>query len=217
MASTLAPARGDPLRLARALCHELGNLLAAVRLSAYLAARERDREAVAENARDVDVAAAQAGAVLALLPPLLAPPEGPGGTADPGQVLHAVEATLRRAPGLAARVDLEAAAGARPVRGDAEVLHHLLVALALSAWEAGGPAAPELAVRAEAARGGMLLAVEDAAGAWPQEEKDPRRAPRGRALLAAVAATLAARWGGEVRVRPRPGGSRVEVRLPAGS
>jgi len=209
------PAPQDPLRLTRALCHEMGNLLAAVRLSAYLVVREREWEGVVEGARDVDLAAAQAAASLALLPPLLAPSEKSPAAVDPAEVLAAVGATLRRAPGLEDRVAVADASGVPAVWADADALHHLLVQLALSAGEAEGSGDRGLGVGVESGQAEVVFAVEDRAGPWPRLQGDPERAPRGRDLAAAVAATLTARWDGGVRVLARPGGSRVEVWLPA--
>jgi len=215
MNAPLVPAPRDPLGLTLDLCHEMGNLLAAVRLSAYLVVREHDGEGVAEGARGVDAAAAQAAASLALMPPLLAPPDELPAAVDPAEVLAAVGATLRRAPGLETRVAVEEADALPAVRADADALHHLLVQLGLSAWEAEAPEDGELGVRVESGEGEVVFVVEDRAGPWPRETGDPERALRGRSLAAAVAATLAARWGGGVRVLARPGGSRVEVWLPA--
>jgi len=207
------PAPGDPVKLALALCHEVGNLLAAARLSAYLVGRESRNEQLAASAEDIETIAGQAGAVLAHLRPLLGDDPAARVHVDPAELLRAVDASLAHSTPRTPSIEIEVRRDLPDVRLDSDALHHLLVTLVLSAWNATPEAG---AVRLSASRDGgwVVFAVEDDGEAWRAEKTDPRVGPRGRALALEVAATLLARWDGEVLVMPRAVGTRVEIRVP---
>jgi C4-dicarboxylate-specific signal transduction histidine kinase len=208
------PLPEDTAQLCRALCHEVGNALAAVRLSAHLLTGEPEPGAVAAGARELEAVAARAGAVLGQLRALLAADPGPvSPSASPRAVLRAVRHAVAWAGG---SPGLEVSAlGALPsVVADGEALHHLLASLIFAAWDAAPDPAP-VRLAAEAWDGGVALAVEDDGPSWRPSPQDPSAGPRGRALWLAVSATLAARWGGSVAVRSGDGGTRVELRLRA--
>jgi signal transduction histidine kinase len=205
---------GDPVSLALALCHEIGNLLAASRLSAYLVARETEPSEIRAGAHDIETAAAQAGAILAHVRPLLAGADSARLHVEPGQVLEAVRRSVDQHAAGVPELVTEEGADLPDVRVDPDGLHHLLVSLVLAAWDAS-PEGASVRLEAGAQGGVVVLAVEDQGRPYRHEETDPRVGPRGRALVLEVAATLVQRWQGEVRVLPKPGGTRVELRLPA--
>jgi C4-dicarboxylate-specific signal transduction histidine kinase len=209
----LAPERGDPLRLARALCHEVGNALAAVRLSAHLLSRSPSRGDLAESSRELAAVAARAGAALGQLRVLLAgAPPAPSLVAEPEAVLASVRHALAAAGGDAAGLELTAAAGLPEVRADAEALHHLLVSLVFAAWDAVPEPGP-VRVSADLTPDGVAFAVTDTGPVLRALEPDPAFEPGGRGLGLAVAATLVARWEGALEVRSGRAGNRVELRL----
>jgi signal transduction histidine kinase len=210
----LTPQPGDPVALALALCHEVGNLLAAARLSAYLVARETERDEVLACAEDIDTATSQAGAVLAHIRPLLVGEAGVRLHVDPGEVLDAVQRSLEQHSARTPRVEIRPAPGLPDVRVDPDALHHLLVTLVLSAWDASPDETP---VRLTAGVDGatVVFEVKDEGRPYEDEKIDPQVGPRGRALALQVAATLVAGWDGEVRAVPGSTGTRVELRLPA--
>lgn len=202
------------MALALALCHEVGNLLAAARLSAYLVARETERDEVLACAEDIDTATTQAGAVLAHIRPLLVGKAGVGLHVDPAEVLDAAQRSLEQHSARTPRVELRSAPGLPDVRVDPDALHHLLVTLVLAAWDASLERAPvRLAARVDGTT--VVFEVEDQGPPYEDEKIDPRVGPRGRALALQVAATLVAGWDGDVRVVPGSTGTRVELRLPA--
>lgn len=202
------------MALALALCHEVGNLLAAARLSAYLVARETERDQVLACAEDIDTATTQAGAVLAHIRPLLVGAAGVALHVDPAEVLEAAQRSLQQHSSRTPRVELHAAPDLPDVCVDPDALHHLLVTLVLAAWDGSPEGAPvRLAARADGAK--VVFEVADEGPPYDDEAIDPQVGPRGRALALQVAATLAAGWNGDVRVAPGSTGTRVELRLPA--
>lgn len=207
------PASGDPVKLALALCHEVGNLLAAARLSAHLVGRESRNEQVAASAEDIETLATQAGAVLAHLRPLLSDDPAARVHVDPAEVLRAVGASLAHATRRRPSIEVVVRHDLPDVHLDSDALHQLLVTLALSAWNAA-PEGGVVRVSASQDDGWVVFALEDDGEAWRPEKTDPRVGPRGRALALEVASTLLAHWGGEVHVIPRRAGTRVELRLP---
>lgn len=210
------PRPGDPVELALALAHEVGNLLAAARLSAYLLAREAEPGLARSSAEDVEAVATQAGAMLAHLRLLLAPDAGPRLHVDPAELVEAVARSAAQHTPRSPRVEVEVAADLPDVRVDSDALHHLLVTLVLAAWDAAPRERRVRLVARRASRGGdVVFAVEDTGAPLLAQKADSRVGPRGRSLALAVAATLAERWGGRIRVVPDAGGTRVEVQLPA--
>ncbi len=212
--SRACPEAGDPVELALALCHEAGNLLAAARLSAYLIARETDQEQIQASADDIETISTQAGAALAHLRPLLVDDPSARMHVDPAEVLRAVDRTLSQQSARAPAVSVDVSEEHPDVWVDADALHHLIVTLVLSAWDAA-PSGSEVQVRAEAEGSGVLFTIEDEGQSDDLEKTDPRVGPRGRALAVAVAATLLERWSGEVRVNANDAWTRVQLWLPA--
>jgi signal transduction histidine kinase len=209
-----SPKPGDPVKLALALCHEVGNLLAAARLSAYLVGRETERDQIQASAEDIETIATQAGAVLAHIRPLLVEGEAARMHVDPAEFLRAVEHSLAQQTPRAPSIELTASDDLPDVLVDADALHHLLVTLVLSAWEAA-PGGGGVRLSAAAGEAGVVFALEDGGKAYEAEKVDPQVGPRGRALVLEVAATLVERWSGRVAVIPREVGTRVEILLPA--
>ena len=207
----LTPA--DPAKLALALCHEVGNLLAALRLSAHLLARDAAAGPLRAAGADLEAIAVQAAEILAQLRPLLAAAKDADLVrVDPVEALRATARTLANAHLPAAQVE-ERGEPAPPVLVEVDALHHVLVALAVAPLQgASAPGHVRLCCAVE--EGEIVLAVEDDTGAWAPDAPDPRVGPRGRSLSLEIAATLAARWSGRVIVRPIRAGTRVELRLP---
>ena len=201
-------------RLVGPVCHEVGNLLAAVRLSAHLLGSDLPEGERARTASEVDALTAQAGALLAQLPLLSgrAPRRGRLRAAD---VLEALEASLAVRPPGAAGLTVGAVRGALAFRADPDSLHHLLVALVLAACEAAG-AKGAVTVRASAEGARVRLRIED--DGVPLE-RAPGPGPgvvlRGRALLVCAGAAVLRAGRGSLRVEPRTRGNRIDLLLPA--
>ncbi len=206
----------DAVELTLALCHEVRNLLAAVRLSAYLIARETDSAQVRASIEDIEAISVEAGAALAHIRPLLdAAGESP--RVDPVAVLEAVGRSLTEIPGRAAPVEVRWPDALPDVRVDPDALHHLLVTLALSARETvREPGA--VRVGAEAREGSVVFRVEDDGDPLVEAEArpkpDPVHRPGRRGLGLRVAEALMRSAGGGLRIDTRADGTRVELVLP---
>lgn len=203
----------DPLALCRALGHEIGNALAAVRLAAHVLAREGGGAARAGAAADAAAAASRAGVALGELRALLADAPASPAAAAPALVVAAVRSALPA--DTASRVESSPADGLRVARAEPEALAHVLAGLALALDDAGG-AAETLRLRVEPTSAGVTFSLEGRGARGWSLEPDPGREPSGSALQLRVAASLAARWGGALALVEAGSGARVELRLPFG-
>ena len=158
-----------------AVCHEIGNLLAAIRLHSELLDET--------SAAGVSQIAGRAGSLLALVRPLLAGCAASAGV-EPIQVLddlrRGLESTEERV-----RIELKSAATLPDVETDAETLHHLL----LAAVFAGLHDEPDQPVRvwAEDSGAGVAFVVGGAGDPGPAESAT---ALSGRRLVQALADRL---------------------------
>jgi signal transduction histidine kinase len=191
-----------------ALAHELGNLLAALRLAAHLGpleggAAERERAGL-----QVEELAAEAGELAALLRPLAGTRRGRVVEVDVARALEAARGALGAVAGVE-RVALRPPARALPrVRVDPDALHHALATLLRAALAASAPGGT---VVLSSRRSGASVAVEMADPAPVARGS----ALRGRALRARLADAVLGRSGGRVELAATRTGARVRLRLPA--
>jgi hypothetical protein len=185
-----------------ALCHEVGNLLAGVRLQADLL-RSQEGLRLASHA-------ARAGSLVGLVRPLLDERRA-ACPVDPVALLEG----LRRDVDPSEPVEIEPAA-AQPLpalAGDAEALHHLLLAELRAALERAHEAgSPGVRLSCQRTDDGADLCVESAGGV--ADDEPPERLS-GAALTRALAVALLARWGGRVRVSGGAGRARIVYSLRA--
>jgi glucose-6-phosphate-specific signal transduction histidine kinase len=198
--------RAADRELLPALAHELGNLLAAVRLSAHLLPHEADPRERARGARQIEELAAEAGELAALLRPLAGDRRGRAVAVDAARALAAARDALGELG--AARLALRPAPRTLPrARVDPDALHHVLASLARAALAASAPAGE--VVLASARRGGRVaLEIADATPL----ARGP--ALRGRALRARLADAVLRRNGGRVELASTRAGTRVRLSLP---
>jgi hypothetical protein len=200
---------GDPRALCRALAHEVGNALTAVRLAAHALGREGATSGRRGAAADAAAAAARAGVALAELRALLS--DAPSSAAAPASVAAALRNAL---PGdLAARLEASLVEGVRAARAEPEALAHLLAGIALALDDAAGPA-QRLGLRVASADAGVTFALEAGTTCRMALAQDSEGEPTGPALQLRVAAALVARWGGALAVSESEGGVRIELSLP---
>jgi len=197
----------DVTALVLAICHEVGNLLAAARLAAHLAGREP----VAPDTAPVQIEdlAAEAGALLAQIRPLLA--RRPARTrVAPEQLLKALERALADRAHGDVRLEVKIPRSLPDVDVDPDAFYHGLLTLALGALEATRPQG-RVRVFAQRADGGVGFVVED-----DGPPSDPEGSPsRGRGLALELVRRVARRCGGRATRRPRRRGTRIEVWLAA--
>ena len=204
----------DAARSARelvfALCHEIGNLLAATRLEAGLLDPQvgpTDLERAAERISEVS---ARAGSLLALVRPLLAPADVAILTADPLDVLDALRRGFDEHCDVRVAVELKSAAPLPGVPLAPEVIYHLLLIATYCGLEA---AAPDGRVRIFAAPvgEGVAFLVEDEGRALEASESPELR---GRPLTHAISRSLLALQGGSFEVARPEGRTRLTFAFP---
>ncbi len=193
------------------LCHEIGNELAGVRLSAHLLGSGPDPEERASSAAEIQDLAGIGGSLVALIPALLSKPRAHRVRLDCKRVLEALEGSLDDARATSS-VEIEPGGlGAAEARIEPQTLHHLLVVLlhgALRATAGGGRVRAFSVVASEAI---AFVIEDDAVAPDAQEEGAPRR---GRPLAFALAERILGGRGGSLFVRVDGSGTRVELRLP---
>lgn len=206
------PARRDPrAALVTAVAHEVGNLLAAVRLSAHLLPHAPEARERARGARQIEQLAAQAGEILAQLRPLLASGRGSPGAIAAAEVLEGVRRALADGPG-SERLDVKPAPRGLPdLRADADALLHVLLTLTRGALEASPDGRVTLRVR----RSGRAVTFEIADSGRPLEATPRGAVPGGRALAVRLAHAALKRDGGRALASTRRSGTRVCVTVRA--
>ncbi len=187
-----------------ALCHEVGNLLAAARLHSHLLDED--------SAAQISQLAGRAGSLVALVRPLLTPAPVRSAALAPRAVLAGLRRGLDDSDAVQVRIDVESAADLPDVAIDGETLHHLLLAQILAALEERGTAAP-LRVAAEALDDGVAFVVADAPSADAAAEAPGLCGP---ALGRALAQTILGARGGRVEIQRRPDGARTAYVVGSG-
>jgi K+-sensing histidine kinase KdpD len=213
------PASGggsDNEDLVRAICHDVGNLLAAVRLSAHLLSTDIPKADRVSISRDIEDLVGQAGALISHVRPLLSKTSASRVSVSLGEVLAALSSALkdRREGGPA--LSIGSGRNLPDVRVDPDALYHLLVTLVRGSLEA---AAPDGQVRVSAKHQGrrVILSVIDDGRQLDLAEIRGGSMPRGRELAVRVADTVLRLMGGRAAAALRQRGSRIDLFLPATS
>lgn len=197
--------------LLSALCHEIRNELAVVRLRAHLLDEELGARDLALAGIDIDRAAARANDLLALVRPLAS--GGAVSDCDAASLLDALAEDLSDAGTHGVRVDVAVEPGLPRMKADGDVLHSLLSLLLWASIERA-QAKGRVRLEALAAHGCVQLVVSDCEAADYDLEQDPKRAPSGRALVCALARQLLEPTGGSVAIESAAEGTRVALCLP---
>jgi len=195
-----------------AICHEVGNLLAATRLTAHLQTREARDPEQAASSRTIESLAAQAGSLLAHVRILLAGAAGTRVRIAPRDLLDAVK---RAQPGRALGASLEVSSRLPDqiaLQADPDAVHQALCALVDAARDAAGR---------EGKVSIGIVRVEDRAAVVVRDDGPPldeaaERASlwRGRQLVLELARAVAKRQGGDLVVRRLRRGTEVRLVLP---
>jgi nitrogen-specific signal transduction histidine kinase len=204
----------DPNDLIRALCHDVGNLLAAVRLSAHLLSIEIPEEDRLSISRDIEGLVAQAGALLAHVRPLQSGANVSRVPVSLREVLSALSGALKDRRMGSVALSIANGRNLPDVRVDPDALFHLLLTLVRGSLEA---AVPDGKVRVTAEHRGrrVILSVIDDGRQLDLDEIRHGSAPRGRELAVRVADAVLRPMGGRAAAELRRRGSRVDLFLPA--
>ncbi|MEN8180941.1 MAG: hypothetical protein ABFS46_00240 [Myxococcota bacterium] len=202
----------EPASLPRDAFHELANRLAVARLTAYVEGREQPGPAGA-SLREVEGLTAQCGVLLAALRALVGRRERARVRVSPATLLDGLGGVLADRPRDRIELKVRRPRGLPDVLVDAELLHHLLLAIAYGALEAVGPRG---SVHLFARREGRSVALVIEDDGKPLDLDEVEDTPRsGRGLLLRLAAVLLAEDGARVALARRRVGTRIEVRLRA--
>jgi len=206
----------ESANLVFAMCHEISNLVAAVRLKAHLLDEDLDARGLAVASLEIDDLSARSAMLLALVRPvLIAPPEEipPIGA---GVIALGFERALAEYGGRGFEIIFEIEPRLPDVRAEPEVLHYILLCHAYGAMEAMGTMDSGERIRIEvvAAEKEVIFAVEDQAPADEEHLKWWESSLRGRALESAVANYILTRRGARFEVRRRGDCNRTEIVVP---
>lgn len=196
-----------------ALCHEISNLVAAVRLQAHLLDEELDARGLAVASLEIDDLSARSAALLALVRPVLSEP--PEEILPVGAEVIAVgfERALAEFGGRVFEIAFDVAPDLPEVRAQTEVFHYLLLSQAYGAMEAMGKDGC-LCVEVRATEKEVVFALVDQAKEDAQHLAWWDAALRGRALECAVAHHVLAKAGSRFEVRRQGGCNRTEIAAP---
>jgi nitrogen-specific signal transduction histidine kinase len=196
-----------------ALCHEMGNLIGAIRLQAHLLDAEMSPKDLAIASVELDDLSARVSALLAHVRPLTS--EQPRRVADlrVADLLAGVAHSLEEVGTHGVALEVDIGEGVPDVRADRDVLHHLLVSFSYFGVEAVRPrGSVRLTARCEDDR--IALVVEDDG----RVEEDPagwaEQSMRGRPLLCAIASDVLGKIGGEIEAARDGDWTRVALWLP---
>jgi C4-dicarboxylate-specific signal transduction histidine kinase len=203
----------DPPSLARDAFHELANRLAMMRLTAHVEGRAQ-RGSAGAPLREIEEVAAHCGVLLTATRALVGRRASPRLRVSPTTLLDGLAGVLSDRSPDRVSVRVRRPRGVPDVRVDAELLHQLLLSLALGALEASRPRGKvELFARKVGRE--VILVLEDDAEPIDLELGEGEAPRAGRALGLRLASVLLARSGGRLSVAPRKRGNRIEVRLRA--
>jgi nitrogen-specific signal transduction histidine kinase len=204
----------DPEDLVRALCHDVGNLLAAVRLSAHLLSIDIPKADRVSISRDIEDLVAQAGALIAHVRPLQSRAAVSRVPVSLSEVLTALSGALKDRRVGGAALSIGNCRNLPDVRVDPDALFHLLLTLVRGSLEA---AAPDGKVRVFAKHQGrrVILSVIDDGRQLDLDEIRHGSMPRGRALAVRVADAVLRLMGGRAAAELQRRGSRIDLYLPA--
>ena len=141
------------------VCHEIGNLLAGTRLEASLLDPDAAADTLKSTAARIESASARAGALLALIRPILETDSLRVGPVDPLDVLAGLRSGLDAGIDARVAVDFKSAVDLPAVRLPSEPLHHLLICAIYCGLESAGEGSG-VRIRAEGRDASVDFAVD---------------------------------------------------------
>lgn len=194
-----------------ALCHEIGNLVGAVRLQAHLLDEDMSPRELARTTLDMEDLCARSAVLLGHVRPLLAAPARAAEPVAPAELVASVCRVMARHAGPGVRLVDEAESDLPLIEADRSVVHQMLQSLVFVALEAVASGGTVSLRATRRAAGGIAFVVEDDGTA--DAEPDPTAAllPRGRGLVCAVADAIARRHDGHCETERRGQHTRVSL------
>lgn len=206
----------DAANLVFAMCHEISNLVAAIRLKAHLLDEDLDTRGLAVASLEIDDLSARSGTLLALVRPVLLAPSDEIPAIGAGVVALGFERALAEYGGRGLEIVFETESHLPDVRAEPEVFHYILLCHAYGAMEAMGTTNSGGRIRIEvtAAEKEVVFAIEDQAPADDDHLQWWKSSLRGRVLESAVAHYVLTRRGARFEVQRRGDCNRTEIVAP---
>jgi len=204
---------GDSANLVFAMCHEVSNLIAAVRLQAHLLDEDLDARGIAVASLEIDDLSARTVSLLALVRPVLSEPPAEIAPIGAGVIAAGFERALADFGGRGIEIGLEIEPDLPDVRAEPEVFHYVLLSQAYGAMEAmNGNGA--LRINVSTGPKHVVFAIEDAAPEDEQHLEWWKASLRGRALECAMAHHILSRRQAQFSVRRSGDCNRTEIVAP---
>jgi len=206
----------DGSKLVFALCHEISNLVAAVRLQAHLIDEDLDARGLAVASLEIDDLSARCAALLALVRPLLSEAPAEAAPIGAGVIASNFERALTEYGGRAFEIEFDVPESPPEISAEPEVFHYLLLSQAYGAMEAmdGLEQEGSLRVGVRVTEKEVVFVIEDVAPEDSQHLEWWDAALRGRALECAIANHVLQKRGARFDVRRHEGRNRTEIAAP---
>jgi signal transduction histidine kinase len=201
-------------QLVFALCHEVGNLVGAIRLNAYLIDGDASAVALAATAVDIDDSSSRIRSLLALIRPLLSTDPTLDTSVNCGVLARGVDEALDEYGGRGVEIVVEAGDALPDVLVRPESLHHLLVTLAFYGVEEARPKGHVRVAVGVDDKGQVTFRIEDDGIEDESLARLHEGELTGRALACAVGEVILGRLGGSVEVSRIESRTRVVLTLP---
>ncbi len=199
----------EATELVFALCHEIGNLLAASRMQADLLDSNSDSAEIGHAATTISDLSARMGSLVSLVRPILSEPSVSPPSVDALDLFEGLQHSLNESCEERVRFNLKSAVDLPRALIDPEPLHHLLLNAIYHGLEESEPSGVVVvAVRAEA--GELKFSIED-----PGPDRRDGGALRGRGLSEQIADVVLNARGGRIDRTRGSASNRVEVTVPA--
>ena len=203
----------EETELVFSLCHEIGNLVGAVRLQAHLLDEDLGARELALASVELDDLGARCAALLTHMRPLLSAGDRTSVRIRPSQILESLSCLIEEHGGRGVKLVVEECPELPELELDPEVIRQLLVSFFYAAIEAAAPRG-QVRVHAQRRAGGVAFVLEDDG----EVGEDPRRwaeqMRRGRPLLCAVANRILEKRGGRLEVERDAKCTRIAFVLP---
>jgi signal transduction histidine kinase len=203
----------DSATLVFAMCHEISNLVAAVRLQAHLLDEDLDARGLAVASLEIDDLSARTASLLALVRPVLSAPKDEIPPISSAVIALGFERALAEHGERGFEILFETQPDLPDVYAEPEVFHYILLSHAYGAMEAtenGG----QIRIEVTAVENEVVFAIEDRAPADDEHLSWWKSSLRGRALESALAHHILANRGARFEVKRLSDCTRTEIAAP---
>lgn len=199
----------------RSLVHEVGNLLAAVRMSGHFLGGEISGADRQQLAREVEMLAALAGACIAQIRQLLGENMDRRTQLALGPLLNGAARTVQEVLPDPSCLALRVHKRLPEVRVDADGFHHLLVLLLIGSVTASTRQDVKVRMATAVEERRVIVRITDDGPPLHEIPTEARPGRRGRELWLSIAGAVLRAGGGGMRITPRRRGTQVELLLAA--